>query len=206
MTSCSFYNSWFNLKERGEIAIYDDKNVASVKRIYPGNYSIDTLGKEIKNILEKEGIRVKLDQAKGPIVIENPLGKKINFDADLSLLLGLTDASQKKHLMKSYLRHKLKTGDTAINRLASFNTLFINCDILDQMENFFNEKSSNVLACFDIKGSPFERVEYSSKHSTFRKIAGGKKIIDSLRITVTEENGEVIDFNGLPLRFEFEVI
>ena len=46
LTSCSFYNSWFNLKERGEIAIYDDKNVASVKRIYPGNYSIDTLGKK----------------------------------------------------------------------------------------------------------------------------------------------------------------
>ena len=79
LTSCSFYNSWHNLKERGEIGIYDDKNNASVERIYPGNYSLDTLGKEIKNILEKEGIKVKLDHAKGPIVIENPLGKKNRF-------------------------------------------------------------------------------------------------------------------------------
>ena len=205
LISCSFYNSWYNLKERGEIGIYDDQNVGSVKRIYPGNYSLYTIGKEIKKILEKEVIKVKLDDQKGSIVIENPLGKKIIFDADLSLLFGLTDAS-KKYLYKLQQRHKLKTGDTIIHRLVAFNNLFINCDIVERNENYFNEKPSSVLACSDVKGSPFERVEYSSKEGPFRKIEIGKKIINSLRITVTEETGEVIDFNGLPLRFEFEII
>ena len=205
LTSCSFYNSWFNLKERGEISIFDDKNVSAVNRIYPGNYTLYTIGKDIKKILEKENIKVKLDDQKGPIVIENPLGRKVIFDRDLTHLLGLIDISQDVS-PKAQRRHTLKSGDTIINRLASFNNLFINCDLVDKNENFFYEKPSNVLACFDIKGSPFERVEYSSKHSPFRKIAGGKKIIDSLRITVTEETGEVIDFNGLPLRFELEII
>ena len=212
LISCSFYNSWYNLKERGEIGIFDDKNVGSVKRIYPGNYSLDTLGKKMKEIFDKEGIKVKLnDHEKGSIAIENPLGRKIIFDRDLSYLFDLIDSSQDKNFEKNNIpkaqrRYTLKKGDTAINRLVSFNNLFIKCDLVDKMENVFNEKPSNVLACFDIKGSPFERVEYSSKHSPFRKIAGGKKIIDSLRITVTEETGEVIDFNGLPLRFEFEII
>ena len=204
LISCSFYNSWTNLKERGEIGIYDDKNVSSVKRIYPGNFTISTLGKELKVILEKEGIIVTLDQAKGPIVIENPLGKKVIFDGDLSILLSLIE--ENKNLIKRQHRHRLKTGDTIINRLVSFKNLIINCDLIDRNENFFNEKPSNVLACFDVKGSPFERVEYSSTRSPFRKISGGKKIIDSLRITVKEETGEVIDFNGLPLRFEIEII
>ena len=137
-------------------------------------------------------------------MIKNPLGKKVIFDADLSILLGLV--KENKNLIKSRHRHRLITGDTIINSLVSFKNLIINCDLVDRNENFFNEKPSNVLACFDIEGIPFERVVYSSKHSTFRKILGGKKIIDSLRITVKEETGEVIDFNELPLRFEIEII
>ena len=85
LISCSFYNSWHNLKERGEIGIFDDKNVGSVKRIYPGNYSLDTLGKKMKEIFDKEGIKVKLnDHEIGSIVIENSLSRKIIFDRDLS--------------------------------------------------------------------------------------------------------------------------
>ena len=194
------------MKGRGELIIVDDKNVGTMYKIYPGNYSFYTLGKKIKDIFDEEGIKVNLnDNEKSPIVIENPLGRKIIFDRDLSYLLGLTDASQ-KNSMKSFQRHTLKTGDTAINRLVSFNNLFINCDIVERNENFKNEKPSTVLSCFDIEGKPFERVEYSSKHIPFRRIVSGKKVIDSLQITVTEENGEVIDFGGFPLRFEIEII
>ena len=99
-------------------------------------------------------------------MIENPQKKKINFDRDLTALFGLSF-----HGSASY---RLKTN-TIINRLFSFNNFIINCDLIDKNENFFNEKPSNVLACFDIKGSPFETVVYSSKNSPFRKIAGGKK-------------------------------
>ena len=37
-----------------------------------------------------------------------------------------------------------------------------------------------------------------------KKITSGK-YISSIRITVTDENGELIDFNNLPLRFEIEI-
>ena len=102
LISCSFYNSWYNLKERGEIGIFDDKNVGSVKRIYPGNYSLDTLEKKMKEIFDKEGIKVKLnDHEKGSIVIENPLGRKIIFDRDLSYICDLIDSSQDKNFEKN---------------------------------------------------------------------------------------------------------
>ena len=196
LNSCSLYNSWHNLKKRGEITVIDDKDVHDVNRIYPGFYDIQLIGKEIKTILEKENIKVIFRGEKGLIEIKNP-GKKVIFDRELSFLLGLSQNNQ---------RHTLKKGDTIINRLVSFNNFLISCDLVDKNNNFFNGKPSTVLACFDMIGEAYERELYYSKIIPFRKIAGGKKVINSLRITVTEENGEVIDFNGLPLRFEFEII
>ena len=76
---------------------------------------------------------------------------------------------------------------------------------MDKIENFFNGHPSTVLGCFDVKGKPFERVEYSQKHSPLRKISSGK-YINSMKIFVKDENGKMIDFNGLPLRFEFEFV
>ena len=196
MTNCSFYNSWYNLKKRGEITMIDNKNVRSVNRINPGYYSLHAIGKEIKKILEKENIEVILGDERGSIVIENP-DKKVIFDRELSYLLGFNQKDQ---------RHTLKDGVSIINRLFSFNNILISCDLVDKNENFFNGKPSTVLTCFDISGQPYERQLFYSKNIPFQKIAGGKKVVNSLRITVTEENGEVIDFNGLPLRFEFEII
>ena len=196
MISCSLYNSWHNLKKRGEITVIDDKDVHAVNRIYPGYYDLQSIiGKEIKNILEKENIKVILGDERGSILIKNP-GKKVIFDRELTYLLGLSQNNQ---------QHTLKKGET-INRLFSFNNMLISCDLVDKNDNFFNGKPSTVLACFDMRGLPYKREFYYSRIIPFRKIAGGKKVINSLRITVTEENGEVIDFNGLPLRFEFEII
>ena len=196
LSSCSYYSSWHNLKKRGEITVIDDKDVRAVNKIYPGYYNLDAIGKKIKNILEKENIKVILGDERGSIVIVNP-GKKVIFDRELSYLLGLSQNDQ---------RHTLKKGDTIINRLFSFNNMLISCDLVDKNKNFYNGKPSTVLGCFEIGGLPYERHLLYSINNPFRKIAGGKKVINSLRITLTEENGEVIDFNGLPLRIDIEII
>ena len=152
------------------------------------------LEKSCRDYLVKAGIAVKLDDASGSIVVENPQNRKVLFDRDLTFLLGLRSGNP---------RARLKT-QTVINRLASFNNYFINCDLLDKEENLFNGKPSTILACFDVVGKSFERVEYSPKDITMRKITS-RKYISSIRITVMDENGELIDFNNLPLRFEIEI-
>ena len=151
----------------------------------------------MKELFEREYVTVKFDDGKGSIVLENPHSKKIIFDRDLTFLLGLNGN------MKEISRTQLKK-QAVINRLVSFNNYFINCDLLDKDENLFNGKPSTILACFDINGKSFERVEYSPKQITMKKITSGK-YISSIRITVTDENGELIDFNNLPLRFEKEI-
>ena len=152
----------------------------------------------MQELFEREYVTVKFNDAKGSIVLENPYNKKIIFDRDLTFLLGLNGN------MKEISRTQLKR-QAIINRLASFNNYFINCGLLDKEENLFNGKpSSTILACFDVDGKSFERVKYSSPEITMKKITSGK-YISSIRITVTDENGELIDFNNLPLRFEIEI-
>ena len=194
LISCSLFNSWYNLKQRGEIGFVDNSGITTTKRIPPGNYTLSSIGKKLKEIFNDEGVKVKFDDASGPIVIENPLNKSVLFDRDLTYLLGLGSGNPRERLKKQ----------TVINRLASFNNYFINCDLLDKEENLFNAKPSTILACFDISGKSFERVEYSPKDITMKKITSGK-YISSIRITVTDENGELVDFNNFPLRFEIEI-
>ena len=194
LISCSLYNSWYNLKEKGEIGFVDERVITTTKRIPPGNYTLSSIGKKLEEIFADEGVEVKFDDASGPIVIKNPLNKNVLFDRELTFLLGLSEVNPRERLRKQ----------AVINRLASFNNYFINCDLLDKDENLFNGKPSTILACFDIVRKSFKRVEYSSKQITMKKITSGK-YISSIRITVTDENGELIDFNNLPLRFEIEI-
>ena len=153
LISCSLYNSWYILKEKGEIGFVEGRGITTTKRIPPGNYTLSSIGKKLQEIFNDEGIEVKFDDASGPIVIENPLNKNVLFDRDLTFLLGLNTGNPRERLKKQ----------AVINRLASFNNYFINCDLLDKDENLFNGKPSTILACFDINGKSFERVEYSPK-------------------------------------------
>ena len=122
------------------------------------------------------------------------------MDRDLAVSLGLIKLGI---IEKKGIKLKIKT---IINQLTSFNTYLIHCDLIDRDENIFNGDPSSILASFDILGGPFERVTYSSEGvATMRKIKGLGHIT-SMRIKVTDENGDLIDFNGLPHRYEIEIV
>ena len=167
LISCSLFNSWYNLKEKGEIGFVDNSGITTTKRITPGNYTLSSIGKKLKEFFNDEGVEVKFDDASGPIVIENPLNKSVLFDRDLTYLLGLGSGNPRERLKRQ----------AVINRLASFNNYFIHCDLMDKDENLFNGKPSTILACFDVDGKSFERVKYSSPEITMKKITSGKYII-----------------------------
>ena len=132
-----------------------------------------------------------------PFVIENPLQKKVQIDRDLKALLGLI----KFNLTERGRKLKIKT---VINQSTSFNAYLIHCDLIDREENLFNGEFSDVLSSFDIKGQLFERVTYQLKETAMRKMKTSQ--ITSMKIRVTDENNDLINFNGRPLWFEIEII
>ena len=104
LINCSLFNSWYNLKKRGEICFVDN-SITTTKTIPPGNYSLQSIGKKMQELFEKEYVTVKFDDVKAPIVLENPYNNKIIFDRDLTFLLGLNGN------MKEISRAQLKKTD-----------------------------------------------------------------------------------------------
>ena len=197
LLSCSLYTTWYNLKRPAEIMIFEDDN-AKVKTLPARNYSLETLGRALEEVFKNEKINFRFDHVEPAIVISNPLQRKIQIDRDLVVSLGLI----KYGIIEKPSKLTVKI---IINQLTSFNTYLIHCDLIDRDENIFNGDPSSILASFDITGRPFERVTYSSEGTTMRKMKGLGHIT-SIRIKVTDENGDLIDFNGLPLKFEIEIV
>ena len=92
-----------------------------------------------------------------------------------------------------------------IKRLNSPSTYFIHCDLLDTEQNLLNGKASTVLARFDIRGKPFERVNYQTTQQHVLRDASSCNYVKSITLSVRDENNILFDFNGLPIEFEIEL-
>ena len=171
LLSCSLYNSWYNLKKEGEIALFDDntENAATIIKILQGHYTLESLAKELESSLKEKNVALPIETytAFGQMVISNPSNKNIKFDSDLAALLGI--------------RRKVNFK-TFIKRLNCPTTYFIHCDLVDKEQNLFNGKPSSVLACYDIRGKAYEKINYkSSQLNVLRDVSAEKtcEIYDS---------------------------
>jgi len=194
LISCSLFNSWDTLKKEGSATLGDkDKDRAlSVSKLLPGHYSLERLAKEIDGLFAKYQYKVlqtAINQPVGQLVIRNfGAGEKpIELDRDLANLLGIG----RKLLPITFVKW-----------LTSPTTYFIHCDLIDTERNLFNSKRSDVLALFDVKGKPFEKVSYQGSPQQVLRDCSTDEFINSITISVKDENGELFDFKGFPLLFE----
>ena len=86
-------------------------------------------------------------------MIRNLKSKEITLDRDLAQLFGI--------------RRKL-LFITFIKRLTSPTAYSIHSDLVDQHQTLLNGKPSTLLAKFDIKGKPFEKVYYETEKHVLR--------------------------------------
>jgi len=56
-----------------------------------------------------------------------------------------------------------------------------------------------------VKGNPFEKVSYKGSPQQVLRDCSTGQFINSITISVKDENGELFDFKGLPLLFELEL-
>ena len=84
-------------------------------------------------------------------------------------------------------------------------TYFIHCDLIDRNQNLFNNKSSDLLAKLNVKGKAYEKVSYhASPQQPFRDCSLSSHV-NSITLSVRDQDGGLFDFNGLPLEFELEI-
>ena len=94
---------------------------------------------------------------------------------------------------------------TFVKRLTSPSTYFVHCNLIDKRQNLFNGKPSTVLARFDVRGKPFEKVHYQTPQSHVLRDTNSGYDVNSITLSVKDENGNLFNFNNHPLEFELEI-
>ena len=194
LISCSLYNSWHNLKKEGSAVLGDEKKDSSVSvgKINPGHYTLGSMAQEIANIFEsyRQKLNTKTNTPFGQLEITNPSTKPIKLDRDLAELFGV-----KRELART----------THVGYLRYPTTYFIHCDLIDAQQNFFNNKRSDLLAKLDVRGKPYEKVSYEASPQQPLRDCSTSSHVNSITVSVRDENGELFDFNGFPLEFVLEM-
>ena len=189
LLSASLYNSWHNLKEEATIYANNPNKTLEVKFL-PGHYTIDSLVNAFNDLSTnnpKFTISAKAHTPIGSMII---YGGNTRFSNGLLQLLGI------QRILFS----------TFVKRLTSPNTYFVHCDLIDKRQNLFNGKPSTVLARLDVRGQPFEKVYYQTPQPhVLRDTDSGDYDVNSITLSVKDENGNLFDFNNHPLEFELEI-
>ena len=189
LLSASLYNSWNTLKEEAVISTTDPNKTLEAK-LLPGYYNVDSLVKEFNDLSAhnpKFVITAKAHTLVGSMII---YGNNVTFSHGLLQLLGI----------------QRLTFITFVKRLQAPSTYFVHCDLIDKRQNLLNGKPSTVLARFDIRGKPFEKVHYQTPQPhVLRDTSSGDYDVNSITLSVQDENGNLFNFKNAPLEFEVEI-
>ena len=202
LVSCSLYNSWHNLKRVGTMFYNKPVSSNSTKQIFAaqipqGHYNLVSLVKELKSsIAEKDSdlknIKIETNKPNSVLKITNPLhdSYQINVSHDLAKLMGIGTRL---------------AAITYVKKLNISSYYFIHCDLIDPSNNFLNGKRSDILAKIDIQGLPYDRVTYTYPlQEALRECSTGQHV-HQITLSVKDEDGEMLDFNGLPIEFVLEL-
>ena len=194
LLSASLCNSWYNLKKHGGVTFYDKNNNPQTVPILPGYYTPETLASIITDMFKPFGVKIPIliNQPTGEMILYNTTAHRITLDEDLAELLGIVD--------------RVLRRINYVTKLRSHSAYFVHCDLIDKRQNLLNRKPSTVLARFDIRGQPFEKVHYqTTQQHVLCETDSGDYDVNSITLSVKDENGNLFDFNNQPLEFQVEI-
>ena len=163
----------------------------TVRSFPPGHYTLDKIAAEIQGAFtaQKVDLQTEINTPVGGMTIYNYNMANVKLGHNLSELLGIGSSL---------------LFMTFVKRLTSSSTYFVHCDLVDKDQNLLNGKPSTVLARFDIRGKPFERVNYQTTQHVLRD-ASSCNYANSITLSVRDENNNLFDFNNMSLEFELEI-
>ena len=199
LISCSLYNSWHNLTRVGQMSF--KKSGVILATIPQGHYTVDSIAKELTTSLESFN---KAGSLKMEIEIET---NKPNFVLKIARLTPTIPSEiQFSHDLARLIGSSTTLGQIVYTtKLNSHSTYFIHYDLIDKNQNFFNNKKSDLLATFDVKGKPYEKVSYHASPQQPLRDCSTDSHVNSITLSVRDQDGELFDFNGLPLEFQLEI-
>ena len=194
LLSTSLCNSWYNLKQNAALVYLDlASNNPVTANISKGHYTLEQLADKIKTAFaaKKVELKTELNTPLSAMTIYNNKGADIQLSHTLAQLLGV--ALDLKRVVY-------------VKRLHCPTTYFVHCDLIDKKQNLLNGKPSTVLARFDMRGKPFEKVSYQTPQPhVFLETSSGDDYVNNITLSVQDENGNLFDFNSQLLEFEVKI-
>ena len=188
LNSCSLYNSWYNLATDGIIkGVRDNGPDFNLLTVPAGHHSHETLVEYFK-----QDKRV----ATGAAFTINGGFYFLSHNVKVKFADGFDG-----------LFSSVNTKDQKTWFFGGFKTdsYFIHCSLIDKEENYFNTKKSDLLAKFDVRGKPYEKVFYQAgNEEPFRKCSTDH-FFKSISISVKNEDGKLFDFKNMPLEFQSKI-
>ena len=195
LLSASLYNSWYNLKGDGALILRSITAGKITKTIKQGHYTLEQLSKEITGAFKIQNVDLKAE-------LNTPIGL---------MSISTSEPQATDVTMSSNMVRLFGLNNPQINRMVHVkqlnpDTYFVHCDLMNKKQNLFNGKPSTVLARFDIRGQPFEKVHYQTPQPhVWCATDSGDYDVNSITLSVKDENGNLFDFNNQPLAFQVEI-
>ena len=127
----------------------------------------------------------------GQLVIKNMGTSQISLDDDLAKLFGTG----------KYLPMMI----TTVKQISTTTAYLIHCNLIDKTNNLFNAERSDLLAKFDITGKPYEKVRYDASSQHPFRDCSTDSYVNSITLSVRDQDGGLFDFKGMPIEFELEL-
>ena len=204
LLSASLYNSWHNLTENGRMSARPAKGKISQSAgsvgdptylsITAGHYTPESMAKAITEAFKEHNITINVDTRTsiGIMTISDTKNKhSFTLSNNLKELFGVVSQSN---------------SNIVVRRFNSKNSYFVHSNLVDKTQNLLNGKPSTVFAKLDVTGQPYTKITYQTPQPhVLRKAASGDYDVNSITLSVQDENGNLFDFNGQPLEFEVEI-
>jgi len=174
-----YYNKQVSQREKRQIFL---------AQIPQGHYNLASLVKELKSSIDEKqsdlkNVENETNKPNSVLELFNPDhdSYQINVSIDLALLMGTSTRLGAK---------------TYVKKLNTTSVYFIHCDLIDPSNNFLNGKRSDILAKIDILGLPYDRVTYHSPPQDVLRECSTGQHVHQITLSVKDEDGEMLDFNG----------
>ena len=195
LISCSLYNSWDTLKREASAVLGDEKRKRSVSfsKIPPEHYTLESLAKLINGLFSKYNyhqLEAQINTPEAMLQINNFGARPITLDHDLANIFGINRALK---LITNKKQHRDPT------------THFIHCELIDKNYNLFNNKKTDLLAKLDVRGKAFEKVRCDASTQQPIRDCSTSSCVNSVTISVRDQDGELFYFKEMPLEFELEI-
>ena len=170
----------------------ENGKIIKVSKFPPGHYNLENLKKEINGLFKAHSkeLEAQINTPEAVLQINNIGDKTISIKGDFQEV-------------SSY--HSQIIYEAKIKRLGYPSSYLIHCDLIDRNHNFVNSKKSDLLAKIDVRGKAFEKVRYDASPQQPIRDCSTSSHVNSITISVRDQDGELFDFKDMPLEFELEL-